>query len=249
MANDAGNSLATSTAVTPTVNQAKASWFFGVVFAIFILCVFIFGPSSLPEYKQQILAYVCASLAGFFGLFFTGALLGNVELPLPGKWAISGGAGFILFLIVLFWWKSPSAPIAALRQGETGRTASSITTSQAVSETIPPIVKAGAPISTKYQYRFTKNNLECVGEYVKVSATEWQEGIASDSPAGCQVDAVVFKYTERESSDPRYFLLYDEGRNLFARLDNTAVGQTSPTDWRLVSSQAWNVAHSVTRIK
>ncbi len=113
---------------------------------------------------------------------------------------------------------------------------------------IPPIVKGGAPIGTKYQYRYKKNELECIGEYVKVSKTEWQERNSSDAPSGCQVDAVIFKYTERETEDSQYFLLYDEGRNLFARLANAAVGETNPTDWRLVSDQTWNVAHSVTRV-
>jgi tetratricopeptide (TPR) repeat protein len=114
MADDSGNPQGVSTA-TPMTNEAKASWFFGVLFAMFVLGVFILGPPSLPAYKQQILAYVCASLAGFFGAFFTGTLLLNAELPLPGKWVLSGGAGFALFLIVLFWWKGPSAPIVAER--------------------------------------------------------------------------------------------------------------------------------------
>lgn len=89
--------------------QTKASWIFGSLFAAFVLGVFIFGPPALPAYKQQILAYVCALLAGLFGLFFTGSLLVNAELPFLGKWVIQGGAGFGLFLVVLFWWQSPSA--------------------------------------------------------------------------------------------------------------------------------------------
>src|SRR5580704_19227949 len=112
MANDGGNPQAVSTAVTPMTNEAKASWLFGTGLTIFLIGVFVFAPPSLPEFKQQILAFICASLAGFFALFFTGALLLNAELPLPGKWIIKGGAGFALFLIVLFWWRSPSAPIA-----------------------------------------------------------------------------------------------------------------------------------------
>jgi hypothetical protein len=230
-------------------NEAKGSWFFGGLFAIFLLCVFVFGPESLPLYKQQILAYICASLAAFFALFFSGTLLLNAELPLPGKWVVRGGAGFALFLIVLFWWRSSAAPIAAALEKNDGTvTSEPAKPDPKKAEQIPQIVKGGAPIGTKYQYRYQRNDLECVGEYVKVSATEWQERNSSDAPSGCQVDAVIFKYTEREPEDAQYFLLYDAGRSMFARLANTAVGQTSPTDWRLVSAQTWNVTHSVTRL-
>jgi hypothetical protein len=114
---------------------------------------------------------------------------------------------------------------------------------------IPPLVKVGAPVGTKYQSKYTKGDLECINETVKVSTAGWQERTASsDSPAGCHVDAVVFQYTERESNDPQYLLLFDEGRSLFARLPNIAVGQTGPSDWRLASNQTWNAGRSVTRV-
>jgi hypothetical protein len=322
MPNDGGNPKAASTAPLMT-NEAKAAWFFGVLFTVFLLGVFIFGPASLPQFKQQILGFICASLAGFFAGFFTGTLLLNTELPLSGKWIISGGAGFALFLIVLFWWRSPSAPIAAVpdtdsargrilaqsspssstktgssstgheqnKGGESTSTDGPLTNNSSTEHSppssptrhkqinppilrngnssphlpasqskqkpavpvlpaldIPPIVNWGAPIGTKYQNRYLKNNIECIGETVKVDATEWQERNSSDSPASCNVDAVIFKYTERESNDPQFFLLYDEGRNLFARIPNIPVGQTGPTDWRLVSSPTWNVGRSLTRI-
>jgi hypothetical protein len=116
--------------------------------------------------------------------------------------------------------------------------------------TIPPHVQEGAPIGTTYQSVYKKDDLDCVNETVKVSATKWEERTASsDSPAGCKVGAVIFPYAERESNDPQYFLLYDEGRGLLARLPNEAVGQTGPSDWRLVSNQTWNAGRSVTRVK
>ena len=96
--------------------QAKASWLFGTLFGLFILGVFMFGPAALPPYKQQLLAYICALLAGLFGLFFTGSLLLDATLPLAGKWTIQGGAGFALFLVVLFWWQSPGALIHAEKE-------------------------------------------------------------------------------------------------------------------------------------
>jgi hypothetical protein len=111
---------------------------------------------------------------------------------------------------------------------------------------IPPIVSGGAPIGTKFQNRYLKDNTSCMGETVKVSATEWQERNSSDSPAGC--GEVLFEYTERESSDPKYFLLYDEGRNLYARLPNIPVGQTGPSDWRQIPSPIWNAGRSLTRV-
>lgn len=115
---------------------------------------------------------------------------------------------------------------------------------------IPPIVKGGAPVGANYQSKYKKGDLECTNETVKTSAAGWEERTASsDSPSGCQVDAVVFPYTERESNDPKYLLLYDEGRNLFARIPNIAVGEAGPSDWRLVSNQTWNAGRTVTRVK
>jgi hypothetical protein len=114
---------------------------------------------------------------------------------------------------------------------------------------IPPIVTGGAPIGTKYQNRFLKNDVECLAETVKVSATRWEERNSSGNPAACDVDAYIFKYSERESNDPQNFLIYDEGRNLFARIPNIPVGQTGPSDWRLASSQTWNAGRALTRVK
>ena len=87
-----------------------------------------------------------------------------------------------------------------------------------------------------------------MSEYVKVSVTEWYEQASPETPAGCNVGAISVKYTERESKNSQYILLYDEGRNLFARLINADKGQLSPTEWRLVSNQTWSAGHSVTRV-
>ena len=113
---------------------------------------------------------------------------------------------------------------------------------------IPPIVNGGAPIGMKFQNRYLKDNTECLGETVKVSATEWQERNAAGSPASCDVGAVVFKYTERESKDTRYFLLYDEGRNLLAHVPNIPIGRTGATDWRQPPAQTWNESRTLTRV-
>jgi type II secretory pathway pseudopilin PulG len=112
---------------------------------------------------------------------------------------------------------------------------------------VPPLVKGGAAIGTSFQYTFTKNGSQCVNETAKVSPTEWQERPVTGSAAGCLVDAVIFEFTERESKDPRYILLYDEGRNLLARFGNVEKGQSTPSEWRLVSESKWNEVRAVTR--
>ena len=96
-------------------SQTRASWIFGSLFVVFVLGVFLFGPPALPDYKQRLLAYICALLAGLFGLFFTGSLLLKAQLPMAGKWSVQGGAGFALFLIVLFWWSTGSAPVKSAK--------------------------------------------------------------------------------------------------------------------------------------
>jgi len=93
------------------MTQTRASWIFGSCLVSFVVGVFVLGPPTLPDYKQRILAYLCALLAGLFAIFFTGSLLLRAHLPMAGKWVAQGGAGFALFLIVLFWWFSPLAPV------------------------------------------------------------------------------------------------------------------------------------------
>jgi hypothetical protein len=119
-----------------------------------------------------------------------------------------------------------------------------------VNAPIPANVKEGAPMGTTFLSNYKKDGIDCVSETVKVSANGWEERTAtSDSPAGCKVDFFVFTYTERVSDDPEYILLYDAGRNLFARIPNIAVGKTGITDWRLAFNQTWNTGRTVIRVK
>lgn len=90
--------------------QTRAAWIFGSLFVAFVFGVFVFGPSTLTDFQQRILAFICALLAGLFALFFTGSLLLKAELPMPGKWGVQGATGFALFLIVLFWWSQGLVP-------------------------------------------------------------------------------------------------------------------------------------------
>jgi len=90
--------------------------------------------------------------------------------------------------------------------------------------------------------------LECIKETAKVSAEQWTEQVSANSPADCKVGEFVYKYTERESNDSAYFLLYDDARNLLARMPNIPVGQEGPSAWRLASNETWNEARSLTRV-
>src|SRR5579871_2112375 len=45
-------------------SQVVAAWVFGSSLLVFYLCVFLFGPSALPEFKQRMLGLFSALLAG-----------------------------------------------------------------------------------------------------------------------------------------------------------------------------------------
>jgi hypothetical protein len=113
---------------------------------------------------------------------------------------------------------------------------------------VPPIATKGAAIGTSYHWIYKKDNLECIKETVKVSAEQWTEQVSANSTADCKVGEFVYKYTERESNDSAYFLLYDDARNLLARMPNIPVGQEGPSAWRLASNETWNEARSLTRV-
>jgi hypothetical protein len=117
------------------------------------------------------------------------------------------------------------------------------------STTAEPVTK-GAPVGTLFQYTFTiPDGSTCNGEIVKISSTEWYERHVSSDPAPCLKDAQVLPFTEVDSDDPHYFLLYDNGRKLFMRLSNTAIGEQSPQEWRSESSRDWNFVHTLMRKK
>jgi hypothetical protein len=84
------------------------SYIFGGLLLLFILGVFVFAPPTLAPFKQRLLAFICALLAGFFTFFFTGTIgikgwTGHLELQ------ATGGIG--AFALVLWWWSSQNAPI------------------------------------------------------------------------------------------------------------------------------------------
>jgi len=90
----------------PSIHQVVASWVFGSLLFVFLLGVFAIGPKEMSAPQQKLLALFCSLLAGFFTFFLTG----TVEF-LPKKLAIRATGGIAVFLIVLYWWGSPVAPI------------------------------------------------------------------------------------------------------------------------------------------
>ncbi len=86
---------------------------FGATLLLFVLAVFVFAPEQLPPYKQRILALVSAGLAGFFGFFLTGSIglkLDSLRSKVGG-FTVDATGGVALFVLVLFWWLSPLAPV------------------------------------------------------------------------------------------------------------------------------------------
>ena len=99
----------------PTAAQSRwhASWIFGALLLVFLVYAYRFSPDTLPEYKQQLLAFACALIAGLFGFFLTGDL--GLEIHSApsriGTISIKATAGFAAFVLVLGWWFSPLAPV------------------------------------------------------------------------------------------------------------------------------------------
>jgi len=75
----------------------------------FIVGVFIWGPATLPAFKQRILAFTAALLGGFFAFFYTG----TIGLTIGGgtRFAVQATGGLAVFVLILWWWYSDRAPI------------------------------------------------------------------------------------------------------------------------------------------
>src|SRR5260370_23451926 len=73
----------------------------------------IFGPDSMPAYRQRLLAIAAALLAGLFAFFFTGTVGVNIagDAGSVGKLAVQGTGGLGIFALVLWWWSSDRSPI------------------------------------------------------------------------------------------------------------------------------------------
>jgi H+/Cl- antiporter ClcA len=99
--------------ISTDIHLSLASWVFGGVFTLFLMGVFVFGPDTLPEFKQRLLALFCALLAGLFGFFLTGDLAVKAESLTTrfGQLKVKAGGGMALFVLMLIWWLSPLAPV------------------------------------------------------------------------------------------------------------------------------------------
>lgn len=115
---------------------------------------------------------------------------------------------------------------------------------------IPPVVKTGAPIGTRYEYTYEHwSGQTCRGDYVKISRSEWYEQHPPGEPHPCTVNAMIRSFSEREPDDPSYFFLYDAERRQSIRLANTPVGVESALEVRTPSGEDWSVNRVVTREK
>ncbi len=94
--------------------KVKASGIFGFVLFAFFVYVIIFVPSVLPEFKQRILAIFSGLFSGLFVYFLAGdIILQSKSIKTPfGKISIKTTGGVAVFILVIWWWFSPLAPVS-----------------------------------------------------------------------------------------------------------------------------------------
>lgn len=92
-------------------HRSFASWIFGSVLLIFYLSVFLFFPDTLPPFKHNMLVIISALFTGLFSFFLTGELTVKLDVSKWGKIGIQAAGGLGMFLLVLWWWGSPYAPV------------------------------------------------------------------------------------------------------------------------------------------
>lgn len=95
-------------------NGSKASWVFGLLFFAFFVYVVIYVPATLPEFKQRILAIFSALLSGLFVYFLTGDILVQSKSIKTqfGRISVKTTGATAVFMVVLWWWFSPLAPVS-----------------------------------------------------------------------------------------------------------------------------------------
>ncbi len=94
-------------------HRLDGTWVFGSLLFLFFVCVFVFAPEKLPEYKQRMLAISCALLSGLLAFFLTGTIGLEVKWIKSrfGDIGVKATGGIAVFVLVLCWWMSPLAPI------------------------------------------------------------------------------------------------------------------------------------------
>jgi SEFIR domain/WD domain, G-beta repeat len=114
-----GNGHSEST-IRPNTDRNKQMWIISASLLAAVAAVFIFAPNSLPEYKQRILAVVCAALSGAFSFFLSGRIAVEIQMVKSrfGEVAIQSTGGVAVFALVLWWWLSPLSPVISLQGPE-----------------------------------------------------------------------------------------------------------------------------------
>jgi hypothetical protein len=94
-------------------SRLRASWILTAVLGVFFIAVFAWAPTTLPPFKQHMLGFAAALLAGTCAIFWTGSLAIHVQWLTArfGQIAVRGGGGLAVFVLVLLWWESPLAPV------------------------------------------------------------------------------------------------------------------------------------------
>jgi len=107
-----------SRSLTQKQSRSRATWIFGAGLLLFAVWVFIFAPATLPDYKHQMLGVFLALLSGLFAFFLTGDIGLTLQGPESqwGKVGVKATGGLAVFVLVLWWWSSPLAPIRVEQQ-------------------------------------------------------------------------------------------------------------------------------------
>jgi hypothetical protein len=111
--------VASSTTRDPRtrIHTLRATWIFGLLIVLFLIYVFLKVPDGLPEFKQRILAVLCALLCGLFTFFLMGdiALRVDAHHSPVGKISVRASSGAAVFVLVLLWWLSPLSPVKTVK--------------------------------------------------------------------------------------------------------------------------------------
>jgi WD40 repeat protein len=91
-------------------------WIICAVLFVSVVAVFILAPDKLPEYKQRVLAIVCAVLSGALSFLLSGRIAVKYKAIKSqlGEITVQSTGGVAVFALVLWWWLSPLSPVVAV---------------------------------------------------------------------------------------------------------------------------------------
>lgn len=98
---------------TQNENRSKQTIILGALLFAFFVAVFIWAPPQLPDFKQKMLAFASALLAGLASYFMTGNIQVAVSRNLSpaAKIGVRACGGIGVFVFALLWWFSPFARV------------------------------------------------------------------------------------------------------------------------------------------